>query len=204
MAVVTDLSALPVRIVELAWSTRGAGSRPWCAKPRGDRLPRSRRSSASTGRRPSARRSSWSTMPRPPRTSRRRRFSPPSATSIASIAAGRSPRGCTASSSIGPSTTPAPEPCAPRPTSIQRSQHRQLRREAGLEETAARDRDVELSDDVITALADLTPEHRSVIVLRHLLGYTPGEIAELLGLPRGTVNSRLRRGLDTLRERLPS
>jgi RNA polymerase sigma-70 factor, ECF subfamily len=81
---------------------------------------------------------------------------------------------------------------------------RQLRREAGLEETAARDRDVELSDDVITALADLTPEHRSVIVLRHLLGYTPGEIAELLGLPRGTVNSRLRRGLDTLRERLPS
>jgi RNA polymerase sigma-70 factor (ECF subfamily) len=39
-----------------------------------------------------------------------------------------------------------------------------------------------------------------VIVLRHLLGYSPGEIAELLELPRGTVNSRLRRGLDTLRE----
>jgi RNA polymerase sigma-70 factor (ECF subfamily) len=39
-----------------------------------------------------------------------------------------------------------------------------------------------------------------VIVLRHLLGYSPGEISELLDLPRGTVNSRLRRGLDTLRE----
>ena len=39
-----------------------------------------------------------------------------------------------------------------------------------------------------------------MIVLRHLLGYTPGEIAELLDLPRGTVNSRLRRGLDQLRE----
>jgi RNA polymerase sigma-70 factor (ECF subfamily) len=52
----------------------------------------------------------------------------------------------------------------------------------------------------MVALAGLTPEHRAVIVLRHLLGYSPGEIAEMLGLPRGTVNSRLRRGLDTLRE----
>ena len=37
-----------------------------------------------------------------------------------------------------------------------------------------------------------------MIVLRYLLEYTPGEIADLLGLPRGTVNSRLRRGLDAL------
>jgi hypothetical protein len=41
-----------------------------------------------------------------------------------------------------------------------------------------------------------------VIVLRYLLDYTPGEIAELLELPRGTVNSRLRRGLDNLKDRL--
>jgi RNA polymerase sigma-70 factor (ECF subfamily) len=53
-----------------------------------------------------------------------------------------------------------------------------------------------------SALADLSPEHRAVIVLRHLLEYTPGEIAELTGLPRGTVNSRLRRGLDHLAEQL--
>jgi RNA polymerase sigma-70 factor, ECF subfamily len=52
------------------------------------------------------------------------------------------------------------------------------------------------------ALAELSPEHRAVIVLRHLLEYTPGEIAEALGLPRGTVNSRLRRGLDELADRL--
>ncbi|MDQ2983893.1 MAG: RNA polymerase sigma factor [Actinomycetota bacterium] len=52
------------------------------------------------------------------------------------------------------------------------------------------------------ALATLSPEHRAVIVLRHLLEYSPGEIAELLELPRGTVNSRLRRGLDDLRGRL--
>jgi RNA polymerase sigma-70 factor (ECF subfamily) len=52
------------------------------------------------------------------------------------------------------------------------------------------------------ALAELSPEHRAVIVLRHLLEYTPGEISELLGLPRGTINSRLRRGLDELADRV--
>ena len=54
------------------------------------------------------------------------------------------------------------------------------------------------SSEVVAALAALAPEQRAVIVLRHLLGYTPGEIARMLGLPRGTVNSRLRRGLDAL------
>jgi RNA polymerase sigma-70 factor, ECF subfamily len=54
------------------------------------------------------------------------------------------------------------------------------------------------ADSLASALAELSPEHRAVIVLRHLLEYTPGEIAKLLGLPRGTINSRLRRGLDEL------
>jgi RNA polymerase sigma-70 factor (ECF subfamily) len=58
------------------------------------------------------------------------------------------------------------------------------------------------SEEVVSALGALTPEHRAVIVLRHLLEYTPGEIADLLEVPRGTVNSRLRRGLDELGERL--
>jgi RNA polymerase sigma-70 factor (ECF subfamily) len=58
------------------------------------------------------------------------------------------------------------------------------------------------SEGVVAALAGLAPEQRAVIVLRHLLEYTPGEIAELLELPRGTVNSRLRRGLDELATRL--
>ena len=57
-------------------------------------------------------------------------------------------------------------------------------------------------DAVAAALAELSPEHRAVVVLRHLLEYTPGEIAELLDLPRGTVNSRLRRALDRMKERL--
>ena len=58
------------------------------------------------------------------------------------------------------------------------------------------------SDPVMTALAELAPDQRAVVVLRHLLGYTPGEIAAMLELPRGTVNSRLRRGLDALESRL--
>jgi RNA polymerase sigma-70 factor, ECF subfamily len=57
-------------------------------------------------------------------------------------------------------------------------------------------------DALLAELAALEPDHRAVIVLRYLLEYTPGEIAELLELPRGTVNSRLRRGLDRLKERL--
>jgi RNA polymerase sigma-70 factor (ECF subfamily) len=68
---------------------------------------------------------------------------------------------------------------------------------------AVRDRTGAAGSDtraLAAGLAALSPEHRAVIVLRHLLEYTPGEIAELLGLPRGTVNSRLRRGLDALRE----
>jgi RNA polymerase sigma-70 factor, ECF subfamily len=58
------------------------------------------------------------------------------------------------------------------------------------------------TEDVVAALGALPPDQRAVIVLRHVLGYTPGEIAKLLELRRGTVNSRLRRGLDRLAEML--
>jgi RNA polymerase sigma-70 factor (ECF subfamily) len=80
---------------------------------------------------------------------------------------------------------------------------RQLRSETELLDVhAAPDAPASPNGTVLAALAALPPEHRAVIVLRHLLEYTPGEIAELLGLPRGTVNSRLRRGLDSLQERV--
>jgi RNA polymerase sigma-70 factor (ECF subfamily) len=86
------------------------------------------------------------------------------------------------------------------------SRARRLRRELDLEgvaEPAAQERDLDSrADELSAALSTLGPEHRAVIVLRYLLEYTPGEIAELLGLPRGTVNSRLRRGLDQLEEGL--
>jgi RNA polymerase sigma-70 factor (ECF subfamily) len=76
---------------------------------------------------------------------------------------------------------------------------RALRRELDVEPPDAEVRhDPELSDELSRALASLSPERRAVVVLRYVLEYTPGEIAELFGLPRGTVNSRLRRALDDL------
>jgi RNA polymerase sigma-70 factor, ECF subfamily len=59
-----------------------------------------------------------------------------------------------------------------------------------------------ISRELVVALASLSAEHRAVVVLRYLLEYTPGEIAAMLDLPRGTVNSRLRRGLDALEREL--
>ena len=74
---------------------------------------------------------------------------------------------------------------------------RALRAESALPARRARgggDPGDAISDELLAALAELGPEHRAVVVLRYVLEYTPGEIGEILGLPRGTVNSRLRRG----------
>src|SRR5512133_1758390 len=79
------------------------------------------------------------------------------------------------------------------------SRARALRREVDEEiEPEAPPEPAGWSDEVVAALAALDPDQRAAVVLRHLLEYTPGEIAELLELPRGTVNSRLRRALDRL------
>jgi RNA polymerase sigma-70 factor (ECF subfamily) len=78
---------------------------------------------------------------------------------------------------------------------------RQLRGETELVDVAAQPAEGS-PEGLASAIARLPPEQRAVIVLRHLLEYTPGEIADLLELPRGTVNSRLRRGLDALRGEL--
>ncbi len=83
------------------------------------------------------------------------------------------------------------------------SRARALRAESAIADPgdAAPDRD-SISEELLVALQELSPEHRAVVVLRYVLEYTPGEVADLLDLPRGTVNSRLRRGLDELREKL--
>ena len=86
---------------------------------------------------------------------------------------------------------------------IDAARARSLRRETELTEHATDAEEHEPPDrELLAALARLPPDQRAVIVLRHLLGYTPGEIARTLDLPRGTVNSRLRRGLDTMRGEL--
>jgi RNA polymerase sigma-70 factor (ECF subfamily) len=79
---------------------------------------------------------------------------------------------------------------------------RKLRAEVELGDWVPAPTPPELDGSAFARIADLSPEHRAVIVLRYILEYTPGEISELLHLPRGTVNSRLRRGLDRLKERV--
>ena len=52
------------------------------------------------------------------------------------------------------------------------------------------------------AVAALPAERRALVVLRYWLGYTPAEIAPIVGLPVGTVHSRLARALGQLRDAL--
>jgi RNA polymerase sigma-70 factor (ECF subfamily) len=60
-----------------------------------------------------------------------------------------------------------------------------------------------ISDEALAAAVVALPvEQRTVVVLRHALGFPTEEIAEILGVPRGTVGSRLRRALDELRLKL--
>jgi RNA polymerase sigma-70 factor, ECF subfamily len=85
---------------------------------------------------------------------------------------------------------------------------RALRREidaaAAVPEQAPPDRpSLPYSDELLGALRQLGPEQRAIVALCYLFEYTPGEIARALELPRGTVNSRLRRALDRLAELLP-
>jgi len=58
--------------------------------------------------------------------------------------------------------------------------------------------------DLQAALEKLSHDHREVIVLRELQGFSYDEIARALGIPRGTVESRLFRARAELREHLQS
>jgi RNA polymerase sigma-70 factor (ECF subfamily) len=84
------------------------------------------------------------------------------------------------------------------------SRARRLRREveaaAAGEPAAPEPLDSGIGDTIAAALMRLSVEQRAVVVMRYVLELTPGEIADALDLPRGTVNSRLRRGLDALGE----
>ncbi len=55
--------------------------------------------------------------------------------------------------------------------------------------------------EVRAVLDGLAPEQRAVLVLRHLDGLDEAEMAEVLGVARGTVKSRLHRARAAFRER---
>jgi RNA polymerase sigma-70 factor (ECF subfamily) len=52
------------------------------------------------------------------------------------------------------------------------------------------------------ALGRLSSEHRSIIVLRDIEGFSYGEIAEVLGISIGTVKSRIARARGDLKKSL--
>jgi RNA polymerase sigma-70 factor (ECF subfamily) len=55
------------------------------------------------------------------------------------------------------------------------------------------------SERLLDCLAGLDHDRRVVVVLRYLLDLSPREISGVIGVPVGTVNSRMRRALDQLR-----
>ncbi|KPK84410.1 MAG: hypothetical protein AMJ81_05610 [Phycisphaerae bacterium SM23_33] len=61
---------------------------------------------------------------------------------------------------------------------------------------------VDVQMDVEAAIGALSPAHREVIVFRELKGLSYDEIATVLGVPQGTVESRLFRARRELRELL--
>ena len=60
---------------------------------------------------------------------------------------------------------------------------------------------IESKVDVQSMLQALSEEHREVIVLREIDGLSYEEMAKLLGVPRGTVESRLHRARQQLKEK---
>jgi RNA polymerase sigma-70 factor (ECF subfamily) len=89
------------------------------------------------------------------------------------------------------SRRPDPEPLSPDlPSEDKTSDPQQM---AERQETTRRLR---------TALAQLEPAHREVVILHELQGFRYREIAHLLGCPVGTVKSRLHYGLLALRAAL--
>jgi RNA polymerase sigma-70 factor (ECF subfamily) len=55
--------------------------------------------------------------------------------------------------------------------------------------------------DLATMLSGLSPEHRDVIVLREIQGMSYEEMSAALGVPLGTIESRLYRARAELRKR---
>jgi RNA polymerase sigma-70 factor (ECF subfamily) len=78
--------------------------------------------------------------------------------------------------------------------------HRAVR-EADGQPDAAVERE-EVCRVVWQAIQELDDEHRSVVVLRDMEGLDYAEMAEVLGVPTGTIKSRLHRARMAIRERL--
>ena len=91
-----------------------------------------------------------------------------------------------------------------------RSCHRERRRTPFV--SALTDQDHPTAPDELRSVNDrdqlergfrrLSVDQRAVIVLHHYMGFTLDEVADTLGIPVGTVNSRLGRAMTKLRQAL--
>ena len=59
-----------------------------------------------------------------------------------------------------------------------------------------------MASEALRALSKLPKEQRSVLALAYLEGFTQREIARMIALPLGTVKTRMRIGLNKLRDSL--
>ena len=64
--------------------------------------------------------------------------------------------------------------------------------------------DIALRDQLGRAFDRLSHDHRTVVVLHHLVGLPLGEIAEILDIPYGTVGSRLHHAMRAMRAAIES
>ncbi len=88
---------------------------------------------------------------------------------------------------------------AVKPMSLEGAEHDPPdRAEAGTEAVDRR----EQYEAALRALGELDPESREVVVLRDIEDLSYEEIAQVLGVPTGTVRSRLHRAREELRVRL--
>lgn len=86
------------------------------------------------------------------------------------------------------------------------SRRRRRRRDdvhrAAISTSAAVDHPDGLSGEIVAALQELSPEHRTVVVTRYVLDWSEADVAEALDIPPGTVKSRASRALSRLAELL--
>jgi RNA polymerase sigma factor (sigma-70 family) len=73
---------------------------------------------------------------------------------------------------------------AEAPQDVASAEHDVVRREAGR--------------DLVAALGRLSARHREALVLRYWLDLSEAEMAEAMGVSRGTVKAHVSRGLDAL------
>jgi RNA polymerase sigma factor (sigma-70 family) len=88
---------------------------------------------------------------------------------------------------------------AMKPATLDEEMHAIASREPGPDRRLMESEDRQLLND---ALEELAVEYREIIVLRELEGMSYKEIASVVGIPLGTVMSRLARGRERLQQAL--